>query len=318
MNLDEFYKSIASFWDTISPILFAHIIALLAIRWIAGFRWNISGRMESFLSKDRYKRWKNILDEFELRPKIPYLLVISIVIYFVLFNSLLLDSLIDFPPIRITYSETQFWEENRPLEELAEIGSYGKNPNLHVWEIHFFKDNFLQDYRTKFPDHYRSLVSWLSELYGKWLTYYKCSIIFLAFVLVLTFFYMRKKQNRSFISFRRILALLIFSVLGIAFTRYEAEKYIEKQLRAEMSFVTTQLHVDSQAQQNRLDEQGINQLKRQLYLDLKQTDQRPPDLFWWARILERYSIGKRAFPHLSDAQFFSRYGYLEQLPTPSQ
>lgn len=314
MNLDEFYRSISNFWDIIAPILFAHIIALIVIRWIAGVRWHLLDQMESFLNTERYKKWKGVLDEFELRPKLPYLLVICVIIYFVLFNSLLLDTLADFSPITITYSENDFWDESRPLDDIADIGSYSNNPQIHVWEILSLKQNYLQDYQTRYPDHYRSLVTWLSEAYGKRQTYYKCSVIFLLFALILSIFHLCKTPHRSLSSFMRVFALLIFSVLSIAFTRYESEKYIEKQLRAELSFVSTQLSIDAQAQQNRLNGEGIKQLKRNLYEELKHTDQRSRYTFWWSRILERFHIGKREFPHISDEAFRQRYRYLEEHP----
>src|SRR5947208_14666897 len=127
MNFDEIYKNISSFWETISPIFFAHIVALIAVRWIAGFRWHILSSAESALSTDRYKRWKTVLDEFDLRPKLPFVAVIGILIYLVLFNSLLINPVSSLTPISVAYSETEFWEGNRPLDELAEIAAYGSN-----------------------------------------------------------------------------------------------------------------------------------------------------------------------------------------------
>ncbi len=272
-----------------------------------GARFNALERLKSYLASENYLKWKAVLDEFELRSKLPYLFVILFLIYLTLFNSLLLESL-DFPPITITYSEMEFWDENRPLDRILEVGEFGKNPNIRVWEINYLKQNFLQEFQTKHPDQYRSSVTWLSDRYGKWFTYYKCSILFLVFALVLTVLLLRKRKNRSAKLVARILALFLLSVMSIAFTRYKSERFIEERLLAEVAFVDTQLHVDSDAQKNRLDDTQRNELRQHLCDELRSTARRPRQLFWWSRILERFALVKRPFSTVSDESFRQTYG----------
>ena len=68
-NLDEFYRSIAGFWDATSPILFAHIAAFVVLRFVGTTNWHTLERIEYFLNSNSYQRWKRILDEFDLRSK---------------------------------------------------------------------------------------------------------------------------------------------------------------------------------------------------------------------------------------------------------
>jgi beta-lactamase class A len=305
MDLNDIYQSIATFWERISPLMFAHLIAFLAIRWIAGTRLNILKRMESYLASARYTKWKTVLDEFDLRPKLPYLIVIFFLIYLTLFNSLLIDSL-DVRPVTLTSSELEFWEENRPFDQMLEIGTYAGNPNIKFWEIAYEKQNYLQAFRGRYPEQYRSSITWLITDYGKWLTYYKCSILFFLFAIVLSVIHLRKREHRSRASYGRIFALLIFSIASIAYTRYQAEKYIEKKLKAEMAFVATQLHVDPEAKKNRLSEPQIRQFKKNLCIELLSRKSNPR-FFWWSRVLERFWWTSREFSPTTDDEFRSRY-----------
>jgi hypothetical protein len=91
---------------------------------------------------------------------------------------------------------------------------------MRLWEILSLKENYLQEIRTRYPEQYNSFVSWLNESYGRWFSYYQCSILFLVFVLCLAVFYFRKKDHWNWASLRRICALLILSALAVAFTRY--------------------------------------------------------------------------------------------------
>jgi beta-lactamase class A len=303
MNLNDIYESLATFWGRISPLLFAHLAGFLAIRWVTGIRINnILPRIESYLASDTYKRWKAIFSEVDLAPKIPYLLVIAFLIYLTLFNSLLIDSL-TFRPVSIRYSELDFWEESRPLDEILTIGSYTKNPNIRFWEIALEKQRLMDAFRVRYPDRFASSVNWLVSDYGKWQTYYKCAILFLPFVLLLAAVQIYRKRDFSSKMFYRILTLLVLSALVIAFTRYRAEQLIERQLKAELVFVGTLLHVDPDAQKNRLNELQTAQLRRNLCLELSTRVTRPDRLFWWSRYLERYLPIARDFPAISNDEF---------------
>jgi hypothetical protein len=190
MDLNDLYQSLATFWDKISPVLFTHLVAFASIWWIRGTQFNILPRFLSYLGSYRYKKWREVLDEFSLRPTLPYLLVIGFLIYLTLFNSLLLDSL-NFRPISLVYSESEFWEENRPVTEILEIATYKGNPNIRVWEVLYAKQTFLEVFQVRYPEQFKSSVNWLVTHYIKWLTYYKCAILFLILYLASRQFFLK-------------------------------------------------------------------------------------------------------------------------------
>lgn len=310
MNFDEFYNAISSFWNSIAPIFYSHVLAILAIKWVLNFRFQIAGRFETFLNTEKYKKWKVTLDEFELRSKLPYLAIVGIIIYFSLFNNIILTTLNDLSITSISYSQTDLWTENKPLDDLVMIGSYGKNSKIRIWEIETLKNNLSEGYKAKYPEYYRSNVNWLIDKSTKWIRYYECAVAFLIFVLIFTIVVMRKKYNRSFKVLFKIFVLLILTILWISYTRYQYELYVEKSLKAEMRFVITGLSFDEEAKKIRLSEEEINLFKYNLFSDLKGT--RQYNSFWLLRVLEKVGINQREFPTITDEEFNNRFGYLNQ------
>ncbi len=213
----------------------------------------------------------------------------------------------------ITYSETDFWRENRPIVDLIEIGSYGTNPDIRIWDVEHLKDKFLEDFRNQYPDRHRSLIGWLNDRFGKWLTYYQLSIFFLGFVIVYFIRNIHRMENKKTVAFRFFL-LFILSILSIMFFRYEAEYYIEKRLRAELWFVQTFLETDANVVKHA--DEDILILQSQLYKDLQTLDESRLDIFWWSRVLERYLNVTREFQRISDEEFEETYGYLEYYENP--
>jgi beta-lactamase class A len=307
MNLNDIYQSLASFWDTISPIFISHVIALLALRWMIGTRLKVYARIKTYLASGKYKRWKVVLDEFQLRPKLPYLVVIAFLIYLTLFNGILLDSL-SFRPLSIVYSEMDFWEENRPLDQLVEIAGYTNNPNIRVWEIANEKQKFVDKFRERYPGRFSSSINWLLSTYGKWLTWYKCAIVFLILVPAIAFVVSYKKKTLSRRTVRAIFAFVILSILWIGFTRYKAEQYIEKQLHEELGLVFSLLHIDPEAQKTRLTDLQKGVVRKNLCAELARREPGSDRLFWWSRVLERYlPFQIREFSAVSNEAFRQRY-----------
>src|SRR6185295_2378631 len=84
----------------------------------------------------------------------------------------------------------------------------------------------------------------------------------------------------------RILALIVLAIVAIGFTRYRAEQFIEKQLKAELSFVGALMHVDPEAQKTKLNELQVRQLRKSLCLELAHRSSKW--MFWWSRELARF------------------------------
>ncbi len=311
MDFSQFYNSISSFWESIAPIFYSHVLAFLAIIWILKPRLHIASRLKIALRSKSYKRWKTVFDEFELRNKLPYLAIVGTIIYFALFNNIILTTLDDLSITNVSYNQTDFWRENKPLDDLVEIGSFSSNPKIHIWELENLKSTFLEGYKAKYLDYYNSNINWLVEKSGKWLRYYQCAITFFLFLIIFTIVIIRKKTYRSYKVLLRILILFILTSLWIAYTRYQYELYVEKSLKAEIRFVTVRLTFDEEAKKNRLNEEQTNQLKYNLFSELKRTEIFS-DNFWLLRVLEKFGVNQREFKTLTDEEFQQRYGYLSQ------
>jgi hypothetical protein len=91
---------------------------------------------------------------------------------------------------------------------VAVVASFTGNPNIRFWEIAYAKHNFTDAFRVRYPDQFNSSVSWLLTSYGKWLTYYKCSILFLLFVIIFAVVLYKKRSLPPKASVR-ILALIV-------------------------------------------------------------------------------------------------------------
>src|SRR6185436_734174 len=125
MNVNELFNDVSSFWDTISPVLYFHFFALLFLIFIAGVKVNLRTRIEKYQESQNFTRTKTILENFELWKKLPFILFIGVLLYLVVFNSVV-SSLFSIPikPITVAYSEFDFIEESPMQNELLEIAEY--------------------------------------------------------------------------------------------------------------------------------------------------------------------------------------------------
>lgn len=307
MNLDDLYQNTIGFWESISPLLVTHTIAIVVIIWTMGSEWHILERAEYYINSDKFRRWKKILDEFDLLPKIPYIALVGCFLYLAVFNSAI-GLLSNFEPMSIGYSEMDFWEENRPLDDATEIASYQTVP-LRLSQVLSLKEKFLADYRAKYPNEYQSYIGWLSKPFGVWANYYRLSLIFVFFLLGLVFYQLRHKTKHSGVIIRKLLLVTFLTICAMGICRYQAEQYIEKQQKAELNFVLRQLEIDTQVKQT----ENILPIRCTLYKEFRETDKYPPHLFWLLRVLEKISIGEREFPHMTDNQFQNAYLNVEMM-----
>jgi hypothetical protein len=308
-NLNDFYSGVSRFWDSIAPIIIVHVIALLALKWIMGEEWHLLEKIEFYLNSDRYKRWRRIFDEFDLRPKAFFVVLVGIFFYFALFNNAL-EVINGLPQIRFSHSEWDMMRENRPIFTLVEIASYGTTTDVDVYDVFMLKQRFVYEYEAKYPDRYVSHVNWFERKFSLWFKYYLLSIIFLLFALIV---FVRRLLDKSRLKpplFKHII-LLLFSLMMIVFSRYQAEQYTEKKMYQETGFVTSELRFDTS--KKRLSDEEIQIITNNLYSDL--LDPRPPDIFWLSRYLEYLPFVERRFPAISNEEFEQQYGHL---PKPTQ
>lgn len=301
-NLDDFYRGVSNFWDSIAPIIIVHLIALFALKWTVGANWHFLEKIEFHLSTDRYKRWRKILDEFDIRPKVFFALIICVFFYFSLFNNLL-GIVNSFAPFEFSYSEMDMINENRPLDTLVTIASFGTETNPDIYDIYNLKQSLVYEYKSKHPDRYDYFLGWYKEKFSEWFTFYLLSIIFLLFTIIILIYRIRNKSRQK-TPFIRFIVILVFSITMIIITRFQAEQFTEKRFYYETIFITDELHTDSS--RHSLADEEVQLLKNNLYTKLK--NPRPPDIFWISRYIEYIPFITRTYPKTTNEKFEQLYG----------
>jgi hypothetical protein len=143
MDLNQLYSSANSFWDQISPIIYAHVFFLLAVRFIAGVRVPVRSTWNSLSGSDRYNEIKRMLEDLQVWSKLPYLLIVLLLFYFVLFSDLIgLLSLSRYTTV--PYSPVELWVEFKPVDDLQTIGSFGENSKTSLENLSILKTSLLE------------------------------------------------------------------------------------------------------------------------------------------------------------------------------
>ena len=299
MNLNELYQSIASFWENISPLLYFHIAAVMVFNGLNGSNWQILNRIESLLRSDTYGRVKKILDEFSLRPAMPYMLLIVFFTYLSIMNNVL-GMFGGFGPFSITYSQTEFWHENRPLDNLVEIASYQAKNKVEIWEIYTLEMNYLEKYTSQYPEKYNTLTNWIWNDFKLWQKYYQLALLFLIFICITAVIQLIKTPQRRQ-KLIKITGFIILTLILIVFFRVKAEQDVEKALNTDMFFVTEQLKMDPE--QKKMDSADLAKLQCNIYLDLASAKPSASDEFWASRLLEKTTLFAREMPDISTTVF---------------
>lgn len=301
MDFQAIYQSVIDFWDNVSPILFAHLFLVLSWIWSQGKTYDFLGRAETALNSSTFRRWKIILDEFELMPKVPFILLLLSFFYLVALNNTLnfvaggLKS-----PLSIMYTETDFWletDDGGVKYDLMQLATYQGNPDARISDIYNFKTTMVDVYEGQYPNHYKSLINWIERLNRQWGDYYQVSYALFAFFLV-TLIINARKKTKSFSS-PRLFVLLVIILLFTFFARYQTEHYIEKRLRAELNFVVESTQADDLIQDKKLNQEQIKLIGCNLYNDRISYKHNvgigiAPHHFWLSRFLEGFI--QRDFP----------------------
>lgn len=122
MNLNDIYTSITNFWERISPLAYAHIVFFLGLRYIAGIRLQFRESLNAWTKSVSYQNAKQLLTEFELWKKLPFLLIAAALVYLTLLqDGLSILEHLGIPPLRLSYSEEQFWIEAKPIDLIEKV-----------------------------------------------------------------------------------------------------------------------------------------------------------------------------------------------------
>jgi hypothetical protein len=305
--MNEFFSDLSNFWERIAPYIVAHVLALLTLRFMVGLRFNVATRAETFLASERWGKWKKVLDEFELRPKLPFLAVLFVAFYFVLFQtaeSLLSQTQI--PPLSFRHSEEAFWMDSKPFHDIVELAVLRNDPDdSEIWKLTQFKRTALRELELKYPAAYQSAAGWRAKDSGRWSTYFRLALLFAGFCIVMAIRHRRDRREGRRIVMWRLVVTAAGAFIIAMFARYRAEQSIEHQLRQELYFVTSHLRATTPPSQ-RLSNQQRAQVEERIYRELARD--LPFDYFWLSRLLEPLVPVPRAFPRVHSETFAVQWG----------
>lgn len=253
MELNDFYDQINGFWNRVLPILLLHFFAYLMYFKVIGLKFSLKDRIEKYSQTDNYKRTKRILEEFSLWTKIPYFLIVGIIIYFVVLDDIT-DGIEDLfiSPIELRYSETEIWDRQWK-NNLAVINYYRDTTlNSGINGLHFYKNQKLEVYKNKYPDQYRSRINWISRdlvIVGK---YYNLLIVFLIISFPLLIAYRRFTKQKLLKLIAGYILVIFITAPMLLFFRYKWERKIEKRINAENAFVAACLKIENEFNEEKL------------------------------------------------------------------
>ena len=84
-----------------------------------------------------------MLEDLQVWSKLPYLLIVLLLFYFVLFSDLIgLLSLSRYTTV--PYSPVELWVEFKPVDDLQTIGSFGENSKTSLENLSILKTSLLE------------------------------------------------------------------------------------------------------------------------------------------------------------------------------
>jgi hypothetical protein len=326
MNLNDIYTSIRSFWQSVAPLIYAHVVFLLALRYIAGVKLDLRARLNQWTTTAEYQSGKNLLTEFELWKKLPWLLIVGSLIYLTLLrDGLSIMQHAGVPPLRVAYSEEQFWIEAKPINLIEDVLRFAPRDRARYWQVLMQKEQLLDEYKAKAPDRYQRNVGWHESEFGKRLGALEIGVGFLLATVLVVVWYWRERRKAGAkhpVSWLRTTVLLTLVALYCAYERISAEQATEYRLHAELMFVGNELQFDKSRAESRMSETEFEDARRALAGQLLEMDVRERlNLPWLSRLVERFNwrgepLLDRKFPYLSKAEFRRKFSYLFPGPPP--
>ncbi|MBS1634624.1 MAG: hypothetical protein JST26_01795 [Bacteroidetes bacterium] len=288
MNVNDIYSDITSFWDNIYPIILFHIIFYLLYRFAFG-NLSIKSQLEKYIASDSFERTKKILQQFELWTKLPFILLISTLIYLALFNSAtnFISSIRVFP-FDFVYSNDEFMREYIVKEDLTDIARYSTDTTGAYDVIDQLRTKYIEEYKTKHPEKYESWVGWTDKSFSNKLRYFHLFECLLILFIITFLIQIRIKNGKRLRTTFRVFFVLILSIPTLFVLRYQAEQKVEERFIAELIFVRNELKTDNTANQIWTTEQ-IESVKRKWDEERKHLKDYN-HLLWVSRIVERYEI----------------------------
>lgn len=157
MEVGSIYSDLTTFWHTISPIVYLHVIGVLCWKFI-GFELGLRDSILKFLGSEQYKKTDEILSAFEMKKLLPLLLLALAFMYLVIFRQL--ESIVSnlasysYDP---TYISTVYLSGDVILH-VSEYLPATAEPSLG--SVSTFAQTLEEVFSAQYASNYRSYVEW--------------------------------------------------------------------------------------------------------------------------------------------------------------
>lgn len=249
-DINDIYKSLLNFWDTISPAFGFNIVFFIAFTFITGIKIISLQKIEQWLSSEKFSRIKNVAKTIGFENKLSWTFIFfAILFYLVVFTSLLnIVFALKIPFVSApTVNEIDFYAERKPIAEMANIARFSAHqpPSLQdvVETKRIVKEQFEQ-MDTKGYEASNANKNY-SELVRD-ITLSKLAILSLVLSTIL-FIRSKQKNNKKWwiytLRFLGFLALNIIVLLNINWWIYlDVEKHATQELAAVSNYADTRYY----------------------------------------------------------------------------
>lgn len=239
-DINEFYKSLLSFWDTVYPTILFNVLFLILFPLISGINFFSLGVIESWVKSEQYQKLKNVLKAFGFESKISIGTIIAgAIFYIVIFTSsmnLILKSKIPFIS-PTTFDLKEYYAKKKPVTELAYIARFSAVQPPSLDEIIETQRIIGEQYLLIDEEGFKQQNSKFSEDVFNNITIIKFGIVSI-FLAIIIYAYKIKNVNNRLIITLRCLLYIVLNILFISYVNSVLAKNFEKKAMKELQSIS--------------------------------------------------------------------------------
>jgi hypothetical protein len=266
LDPNDVYSSFSRFWASVASVVTLSVTALVVLRFVVGIRLQPLQRLKAHLESDAGKHQRELLIEFNLWTKLPYLVLVGVVFYFIVFNSLtnLVGRVVTTRVLRFSYNPVEVAHARMFSSDLGTLAAYAlRDPQLKsivtengqdkpsIYGITRVESRLADEYRARSATAWQEEVDWAAR--QAWDTSFllrQTLLLTLIIVVALIAYVLHSRPPPSgtliWRSFKLMGVLAIVGFLVLPAMRYRAEDKYLLASRIEYGYVVRQLQGDDQ------------------------------------------------------------------------
>ncbi|MEK6153945.1 hypothetical protein WIW50_11820 [Flavobacteriaceae bacterium 3-367] len=242
MELNDIYNQFSGFWNRILPVLVFHLIGIFLLQRIGKINFNIRSGIEDYIKTDSYLKNKELLEEFKLWSKIPFLILISLIIYLVVFDDIARNVRRIVPnPIDLSWSSQDLFSKayNRNLARVALYTDSTMNDVSYseINNINIYINQQTQILKSEYPDLYSSRVGWIEKKANKYNAYFHYGFFYLLLLPLIFTMHKGRRKIKAISFYLRFTILFFITLVLLIFFRVNWEDNKEKEIAARIGFI---------------------------------------------------------------------------------